>query len=136
VNVSPGIGSWPLGLDLAIAADVRVAAVFARHQAATRRRADRRARVSLRELRAFGGEPIDVRRLDQLLAERPDIAVAEIVGENEDHIRLRRRGGKTDRGRGQQQNEGEERGGFHRAGKQRDNVEAERYGQGRPESSR
>jgi ATP-dependent Lhr-like helicase len=48
----------------------------------------------------IGREPVYVRRLDQLLAKRPEIAVAKIVGQQEDHVgqfgRGRRRGGRRD----------------------------------------
>ena len=64
-----------------------MAGMFAGHEHAARRSADVVARVVLGEFQTLGGETIKVGRPDNLLAERADVAVAEIVGEDEDDVR-------------------------------------------------
>ena len=82
-----GDGELALGFQLAIIADERVAGMFAGHKHATRGSADVVAGVVLGEFQALGGEAIEVRRADDFLAERADVAVAEIVGEDENDVR-------------------------------------------------
>src|SRR6185437_9855610 len=74
----------PLGL--AIIADVGVPRMLAGHQHAARRRADIVTRVVGREAHSLTGQAIKVRRLDLLLPIATEIAVAEIVGNEEDDI--------------------------------------------------
>ena len=47
---------------------------------------NRVAGVALRESHAFFGDLVDVRRADFRLAEGTDIAVAEVIGEEEDDV--------------------------------------------------
>ena len=90
-----GDGELALGLHLAVVADERVAGMLARHEHAAGRGADVVAGVVVGELQALGGEAIEVGRADDFLTERAEVAVAEIVGEDEDDIgRARRRGGR------------------------------------------
>ena len=81
-----GHGRLAFGLDFLVAADRGVAVVLARHERASRRRADRRAGVGLGEPHALGREPVDVRRLDELLPETAEVAVAEVIREDEDDV--------------------------------------------------
>ena len=80
--------------DLGIAADGGVAGVLAGHEHAARRRADGGAGVELREAQALRRQPVDVRCGDLLLPVAPEVAVAEIVGEDEDDVGPRIRGGQ------------------------------------------
>jgi hypothetical protein len=101
-----GDGELALGFQLAVVADEGVAGMFAGHEHAARRSADVVPRVVMRELQALGGEAVEVRRADEFLAEGADVAVAEIVGEDEDDVgRTRGRGGDG----GQREGEGGER---------------------------
>ena len=77
------------------AAIARAETHAARHDAVARRRAYRRSRVGIRESHAFAREVVEIRRRHlRLRIVAADIAVAEIVGENEDDIgTLRRTGG-------------------------------------------
>ena len=75
-----------LGLRLLVVAHRAVARVLAGHQHRARRRADRRAGVVAREAHAAGGQRVEVRRADPLLAEAAEFAVAEIVGEHEHDV--------------------------------------------------
>ena len=75
---------------LAIAADGGVAGVLAGHEAAARRRADGAAGVGLGEAHALGGQAVQVRREDVLLAVAAEVAVAEVVGQDEDDVGARR----------------------------------------------
>jgi len=68
------------------------------HQRRPRRRAHRGAAVRLRIACAFAGHAVEVRRLDQLLAIAADVALGEIVAEDEDQIGLGGRGGHSDAG--------------------------------------
>src|SRR5262245_40342752 len=65
--------------DKSVAADVSMAGVFAGHQTAARRGTNRTAGVALREAHTLGGQAIEVRRLNLLLAVAADIAVALII---------------------------------------------------------
>jgi len=75
-----------LGLDRAVVADVGVAGVQARHQHAPRRRADGRAAVALREADSLGGHAVQGRRADFLLSVAPQLAVSQIVGQDEHDV--------------------------------------------------
>src|SRR4051812_39257531 len=72
--------------DFLIAPDRTVAGMQAGHEGAAARRADGGAGVSLREAHPLGGEAVNIRRADQFLSKAPDIAVPQIVGEDEDDI--------------------------------------------------
>jgi hypothetical protein len=61
--------------------------MFAGHEHAARRRADVVAGVVGGESLPGGGEAIDVRRAELLLAVAAQVAVAEVVGDDEDDIR-------------------------------------------------
>ena len=61
--------------------------IAARHQPGPRRRADVRARISLRKPQSGRRQAVDVRRPDPVGAIRANVAVAEIVGEDYDDIR-------------------------------------------------
>ena len=84
-----------------VPADAAVADVLARHKGAPRGSADGIAGVNLREAHAFGGEAVDVRCLNALLPETAQVAVAEIVGENENDIGPTGCGLRAERGAGQ-----------------------------------
>lgn len=75
-----------LGFNFAIIADDRVPGVFSGKKDAARRRADSISCVMLSETHAFSGETIKVRRADFGLAISADIAVAEVVGQEEDNV--------------------------------------------------
>src|SRR5581483_11642410 len=68
---------------LGVAADVAVTGVESRHQGAPRRGADGAAGVAGGELDPVGGELVEVRRLDLRLSVAAEVAVAEVVGEDE-----------------------------------------------------
>src|SRR5687767_5491946 len=70
-----------------VVADRGVTEVLAGHQRAARRRAYRRAGVELREPHSFGGELVEVRRLDVTLAIAAELAEAEIVADDQDDVR-------------------------------------------------
>ena len=98
---------WTRGTAEALAApivtDVGVAGVFSRHEHATRRRADVVTGIVVRELHAIARELVEVGRADFFLPEGPDVAVAKIVSEEENNIRLRQahcRWARWDRRRG------------------------------------
>ncbi len=71
-----------------------VAGVQPGHQRAARWRTHRAAGVELSEPHAAGGQAIDVRRFDLLLAIAAQIAVAEIIGQEEHDVRMRRGAGR------------------------------------------
>ena len=80
-----GIGSCPrpeYQLPTSVVADEGVAGMFAGHQHAPRRRADRAPGIMLRELHAFAGELVQRGRANDLLPERTEVAVAEVIGED------------------------------------------------------
>ena len=62
-------------------------------QRVARRRAGRRAAVAVGEPQAFLREPVDVRRLDRGRAVAAEVAVAEVVGVDQDDVRRRGLGG-------------------------------------------
>src|SRR4029079_19548563 len=77
--------------NLTVAANPRVSRMEAGHQRRPRRRAHGAARVVLGEADPFARESIDPGRLDLRLPVRAQIAVAEIVGLDDEDVRLRRR---------------------------------------------
>ena len=70
------IGKWGLGGP----------GVQAGHEAAARRCADRAAGIVVREAHPLGGHAVDVRRLDPLLAVTSEVAIAQIVGQDDNDI--------------------------------------------------
>jgi hypothetical protein len=56
------------------------------HQGATGGSADGAARVAIGEADALGSETVEVRRLDDFLAIATEVAVTEIVGEDEEDV--------------------------------------------------
>ncbi len=69
-----------------------VAAITPRHQRATRRRANATAGVCLCETGASASQTVDVRRLYVAVAVAGQVAVAHIIGQDEDDVRVFRRG--------------------------------------------
>lgn len=65
-----------------------MAGMLAGHQRAARRRAYGIAGIMAGEAYAFGGHAVQARRLDLLLAETAQIAVSQIVGQDEDNVWL------------------------------------------------
>ncbi len=63
------------------------ARIAASEQCGSRRRADAAGRVAACEPHAFAGQAVDMRRAMQPRAEAADIAVAEVVAENDDEVR-------------------------------------------------
>ena len=87
-----GVAPW-VDLDAAdasggalIVADAGVASVLAGHKRAARGRADAAACIALGETGAGGGEPVDVRGAYMLTAVAREIAVAHVVGKDEDDV--------------------------------------------------
>src|SRR5206468_13023923 len=74
---------------LLVAAYAGVAGVFARHQRATRWSADSVAGVDLSEAHPFGRQAVDVRRLNHLLPEAAEVAIAQVVGQAENDVGFR-----------------------------------------------
>ncbi len=66
--------------------------IAAGEQCRPRRRADRRGDHEAGEPAPFSGEPVEMRRADRLRAKAPEVAVALVIGEDDDDVRLR--GGK------------------------------------------
>src|SRR5262245_4001188 len=64
--------------------------LLAGHQHGARGSAYRRTGVKLCETAAYSRHPIQVRRRNQFLAITSEVTVAEIVGQNEDHVGLSR----------------------------------------------
>ena len=60
--------------------------VLAGEHGITRRRASRRGRMGIGEAESFAGEAVDVRRADFGGAVAADVAVAQIVGVNQDDV--------------------------------------------------
>ncbi len=83
--------------------EVKAGGVFAGHQSRARRRADGH-RVGLRKANRFTGEAVEVGRLVQIRPVTAEVGPAEIVGENEKNIRLRR----SERGRCREAQTGKE----------------------------
>ena len=71
-----------------VAPDANVTGVQAGHERGAGGGADSAAGVALGEAQPFGGKPIDVRSLDFHLPVAAEIAVAEIIGEDKNDIRL------------------------------------------------
>ena len=69
-----------------VAADRGMAGVVAGHQATARRGADGAAGVALREAHALRGQAVEVRRLDLLLAVAAEVAIAQVVGQDENDV--------------------------------------------------
>jgi hypothetical protein len=69
--------------------------MLARHQRAPRRSAHGVAAIVDGQSHTFGGEPIDIRRADLLLPEASDVAITEIVAEEEDDVWALRFGGAS-----------------------------------------
>jgi hypothetical protein len=65
-----------------------MAGILARHETIARRRANRAARVEVSKSDTFRGKLIDVRRFDPGLAVTAEIAVPQIIGQNEDNVRM------------------------------------------------
>ena len=78
---------WKVDLRLQVAADLGVAEVFAGHQDAARGGADRRPGVVAGEAQPLAGEAVDVGGADLLLSVAAELAIAEVVGEDEDEVR-------------------------------------------------
>ena len=79
-----------LGGKRLIEARVQVARFHSRQQRRARRRILGTARVKAREADAFSGEPVEIRSFDLRLAVTAQIAIAEIVGQDEDDARTTR----------------------------------------------
>ena len=76
-------------------------------QGGARRRA-RGSNVIVLELRRLGGEAVDVRGFDDGIARETEVAVALVVGDDEDDVGLpRRRGRGCDSGEGEKDGQGE-----------------------------
>ena len=73
-------------IQLDIAPDVSVAAVHSRQEAGTRRGTDRSPRIALREAHARLGQAVDMRRFKLLLTITAQVAIAQVVGQDEKHI--------------------------------------------------
>ena len=76
--------------------------VAARHECGAGGGADGLGHIETGEARALGGEAIDVRRLDIFGSVATEVAVAEVIGVDENNVRRRRgdRGGEQCGGRG------------------------------------
>ena len=72
------------GLD--VAADGGVAGMPPGHQAAAGRSTDGGTRIRLGEAKSLGGHAVQIRGLDLLLTITPEIAVAEIIGEDKNDV--------------------------------------------------
>ena len=59
------------------------------HESGAARGADLGGGIELREAQAFGGHTIQIRRLDRRVAVAAEVAVAEVVGQDDDDVRLR-----------------------------------------------
>ena len=81
-------GVLSLGLHRGIVAHGGVAGMFAGHEDTARGRADGVAGVGTGEFHARGGERVDAGRLDLLLSVAAELAVAEIIREDEDDVGL------------------------------------------------
>ena len=79
---------------LPVVADEGVAGVLAGHQHAARRGADRISAVVLGELHALRSQAVHIRRLDDLLPVAAEIPRTEVIGQDEDDVRLACVGGE------------------------------------------
>ncbi len=122
VKMMSVFSAWPVSFSsarlstLGILADKRMAGVFPGEESASGRRADCMARVKLREADAVCCKLIEIGRLDLLLAVAAEFAVAEIVGEEEDDIRLSGFRGGRDGGELRCDEDREDEGWFHVSG--------------------
>lgn len=66
--------------------DVLAEWIRAREQRIARRGADRRDRVRIGEAPALAGKPVDVRRLHVRRAVADEVAIAEVIGKDEDNV--------------------------------------------------
>ena len=76
------------GLEAAVAADGGMTGVEAGHEACSAGSADGGAGIELGEAHALGGEVVDVWGVDVLLTLVAGVAIAEVVGEDEDYVRV------------------------------------------------
>jgi len=76
------------GIDRLFEADLEAILISPGGERGARRRADRRVRVALGEHQSFQREPIDVRRRVVALAVAADVAVAQVVRQDEDDVRF------------------------------------------------
>ncbi len=87
---SRSIASWfhtsPRAFHLVVGADLSMARVTPRQQAAACRRRERCRRVHVREADAACCQRVDVGRFDARLAVTAEIAVAGVVHQDEDHV--------------------------------------------------
>ena len=104
------LGDGPLAFrfHFTVVPDKGVAGVLAGHEHAARRRADGVAAVVAREAHALRGQAVEVGCLDFFLPVAAQLRVAQVVGEDEDDVRLGRLGlcglgqaQQNDRGQGQ-----------------------------------
>src|SRR5439155_15054795 len=72
----------------AVPADPAVPGVQPGHEGAPRRGADRAAGVALGKADALARQPVDVWRLDLRLPVAAEVAVPEVVGQDEDDVRF------------------------------------------------
>ena len=98
-------GGLAFRLDLGVVPDVGVPGVEAGQQDASRRRADRAARIRLGEARPFGGQPVDVGRPDPRLSVAAELGPAQVVREDEDDVGFRA-GGPAGRSAGRRERRG------------------------------
>src|SRR5207249_9990289 len=76
----------PVSTRPAVSPDVGVALVLARHEAGPGRGTDGAARVEIREANPFRGQTVEGGRARELLAVTPEVAIAEVVGQDEDDV--------------------------------------------------
>lgn len=74
--------------ELLVAAYEGVARVLSRHEGRTGRRTYRTAGIGLREAHALTRQTVDVRRVDIGLAVAGEVAIAHVIAEDEDNVRL------------------------------------------------
>ena len=87
-DIQRRLGELAFGRHPQIATDIGVAAMGAGKKAGARRGADRSARIVLGEKHSRGGKGIDIGSLDELLSVASQISPTQVVGYDEDHIRL------------------------------------------------
>ena len=79
----------PVRLEVVVVAlPVQPPRITSREQSIARRRTDRRGRMRVGEPHAVAGEPVKVRRLDLRRTVASDVAVAKIIREDDDDVRL------------------------------------------------
>jgi len=71
-----------------IITDVGVPGMFARHEDTAARRTDCLPRIVLGKLDAFFGDLVDMRSFDPFLPIATELSISQIIGENENNIRL------------------------------------------------